>query len=363
MKSAWPNPRALELFGTDCPIVQAPMAGTVGADMVIAVCNAGGLGSLPCALLNDSQVRSEIEKIRAHTDRPFNTNFFCHTPETADPDRHAAWFDALSDYYDALGLKKSDLPTPPNRSPFDEAMCRVVEELKPDVVSFHFGLPDKSLLSRVKDSGCVVLSSATTVEEAKWLEENGADAVIAQGYEAGGHRGIFLSRDISTQSGTLSLLPQVVDAVSVPVIAAGGISDGRGIAAVFALGAAAAQIGTAYLFADESLISDVYRNALTNATESSTALTNVFSGRPARGLVNKVMMEIGPISDKAPEFPNAGAALGPLRAKAEQSGSGDFSSMWAGQSVQLGQPGGAEEITRRLVAQAEACLANLSPAV
>lgn len=239
-------------------------------------------------------------------------------------------------------------------------MCEVVEEQKPEVVSFHFGLPEPSLLRRVKASRCLVMSSATTVEEARWLEAQGCDAIIAQGYEAGGHRGMFLTDELSTQVGTLALVPQVVDAVTVPVIAAGGIADGRGIAAAFALGASGVQIGTAYLFTPESLISPLHRAALHAARDDETALTNVFSGRPARGLMNRIMREVGPMSDVAPVFPTAGNALAPLKAKAEAAGVSDFSALWSGQAASLGREMGARDLTRRLAGEALQRLALLA---
>lgn len=236
----------------------------------------------------------------------------------------------------------------------------MVEDLKPPVVSFHFGLPEESLLERVKATGAVVLSSATTASEARWLADKGCDAIIAQGAEAGGHRGMFLGEDIATQAGTFALVPQVVDAVDVPVIATGGIADGRGIAAAFALGASAVQIGTAYLFTPEATISELHRQALANASDDGTALTNLFSGRPARGLMNRVMREVGPISDKAPAFPTAGGALAPLKSEAEKGGSAGFSSLWSGQAAGLCQDMGAGELTRRLAEDARTRLAALT---
>jgi nitronate monooxygenase len=354
----WPKQQLCGLLGIDVPIIQAPMAGASGAEMAIAVSEAGGLGSMPCAMLDSVKASAEIGTIRQRTNKPINVNFFCHTPATPDPVRHAAWQDKLERYYTELGV---DAAAPPgaSRAPFDEAMCEVVEEHKPEVVSFHFGLPKKTLLDRVKACGSIVLSSATTVEEAIWLEANNCDVIIAQGYEAGGHRGLFLSEDISTQAGTFALVPQIVDAVNVPVIAAGGIADGRGIAAAFALGASGVQIGTAYLFTPESLISDLHRSALMNATDSTTALTNLFSGRPARGLVNRVMREVGPMLADAPPFPTAGAALAPLKAKAEASGLADFSSLWAGQAASLGSNLNARDLTLRLALDAQECISSL----
>ena len=336
------------------------MAGANGSAMVIAVSEAGGLGSLPCGMLDASEVRAEITAIRQRTTKPFNVNFFCHTPPEPDPDRDAAWKKRLAPYYAELGLDAAAPAPAVNRAPFDEAMCEVVEEHKPAVLSFHFGLPEQALVNRVKASGCLVLGSATTVEEARWLESHGCDAIIAQGYDAGGHRGMFLTDDIATQPGTFALVPQVVDAVQVPVIAAGAIADGRGIAAAFALGATGVLIGTAYLLTPESLITDIYRAALHAARDDQTALTNVFSGRPARGLMNRVMREVGPMSDRAPAYPTAGQALAPLKAKAEAAGSGDFSLLWSGQAASLGREIGAGDLTRELAADAEQRLKALA---
>lgn len=356
----WPDRRLLDLIGTELPVIQAPMAGSSGSAMAIAVSEAGGLGSLPCATLDAAKARTEIGVIRQHTTKPLNVNFFCHGPPKPNADRDAAWKDRLAAYYTELGLDASAATPAVSLAPFDGAMCEVVEDHKPEVVSFHFGLPEQALLSRVKASGCLVLSSATTVEEARWLEDHGADAIIAQGYEAGGHRGMFLTDDIATQPGTFALVPQVVDAVKVPVIAAGGIADGRGIAAAFALGAAGVQIGTAYLFTPESLITDLHRAALRAARDNQTALTNVFSGRPARGLVNRLMREVGPMSDRAPAFPTAGSALVPLQAKAEAAGASDFSALWSGQAASLGRDIGASDLTRQLAANAEQRLKALA---
>ena len=359
MSNMWPDRRLLDLLGIELPIIQAPMAGAGGSTLAIAVAEAGGLGSLPCAMLDATKVRAEVGVIRQRTAKPINLNFFCHQPAAPDPERAAAWKARLAPFYREFGLDEAADAPAVNRAPFDAAMCDIVEDCKPAVVSFHFGLPAKALLARVRAAGAVVLSSATTVEEARWLEANGCDVIIAQGYEAGGHRGMFLTDDIAGQAGTFALVPQVVDAVKLPVIAAGGIADGRGVSAAFALGASAAQIGTAYLFTPESLISDLHRAALRDARDDDTALTNVFSGRPARGLMNRVMREVGPMSDAAPSFPTAGGALAPLKAKAEAAGSSDFSSLWSGQAASLARETGAADLTRQLAEDAVRRLAAM----
>jgi nitronate monooxygenase len=329
----------MNFLGTELPVIQAPMAGYHVSPLAIAVSNAGGLGSLPCAALSKDVIRSELSALAAATKNPYNVNFFCHQPLAADAAREAAWRALLAPYYREFGIDPAKIPAGPGRAPFSAEAAELLEQFKPEVVSFHFGLPEKALLARVKATGAKVLSSATTVEEAKWLEANGADAVIAQGNEAGGHRGIFLGDDLSTQSGTFALLPQVVKAVKVPVIAAGGIADAKGVAAALALGATAVQVGTAFLLCPEATTSAVHRKALKEAREGQTALTNVFTGRPARGIVNRVMRELGCMNDKAPAFPMATSAIAPLRSAAEAKGIGDFSPLWSGQN-----PSGCREI-------------------
>ncbi|WP_198918999.1 NAD(P)H-dependent flavin oxidoreductase [Pseudomonas chlororaphis] len=350
--SQWPDTRILDLLGIELPIIQAPMAGATTTAMVIAAAQAGALGSLPCAMLSPEQIRQDVQSIRQATSAPLNLNFFCHQNPTPDPEREIRWKNALEPYYRELGAD-FEAPTPvSSRAPFDAVSCELVEELRPEIVSFHFGLPEPALLARVKATGAKVLSSASTVDEAIWLEQRGCDAIIAMGYEAGGHRAIFLSEDLNTQVGTMALVPQIVDAVQVPVIAAGGIGDARGIVAAFALGASAAQLGTAYLFTPEAKVSAAHHQALRTAKDSQTALTNLFTGRPARGIVNRVMREIGPISPLAPAFPLAGGALMPLRAKNEA----DFANLWAGQALRLGLELPAYELTRTLAEQALAKL-------
>jgi nitronate monooxygenase len=337
-------------LGIELPIIQAPMAGVQASALAIAVSSAGGLGSLPCALLGPDALRSELEAIRAATGRPVNVNFFCHKPPVPDPAREAAWRAALAPYYEEYNIDPGAIPAGPGRVPFNDEMAAVLEAFKPAVVSFHYGLPARDLVTRVKAWGAKILASATTVEEARWLESHGADAIVAQGIEAGGHRGIFLSADLNTQMGTFALVPQIVSHVHVPVIAAGGIADAKGVAAAMALGAAGVQVGTAYLLCPEATTSAVHRAALKHACARHTALTNVFTGRPARAIVNRVVREIGPMSAAAPAFPLAAAAIAPLRAKAESRGSSEFSPLWAGQNTTGCREIPAAELTRLLAA-------------
>jgi nitronate monooxygenase len=343
----WPDNRILDLLGVELPIIQAPMAGAVLSDMVVAVSEAGGLGSLPCALLSFEQARGELEAIRGKTSRPINVNFFCHQQPPDDPAREMRWRRRLDSYYIELGLDNNTDAPSSSRTPFDDKMCDLVARFHPGVVSFHFGLPEKNLLARVRKTGAKIISSATTIDEARWLEDQGCDAIIAQGYEAGGHSGMFLKRDVSTQIGTMALVPQVVDAVRVPVIAAGGIADARGIVAAFALGASAVQIGTAYLLCPEAKITAVHRQAL-KSKDNGTVVTNVFTGRPARAIVNRLIREVGPMFDDAPEFPLAAGALSPLRLKAETAGSSDFTPLWSGQAASLSQELPAARLTKLL---------------
>jgi nitronate monooxygenase len=353
----WPDTRILTLFGIDVPIIQAPMAGVSNAQLAIAVAQAGGLASLPCALLSVEQVRESVALFRKHTATALNLNFFCHAPPVHELRQAKAWEERFRPYATAFGLPPREAtPAAPGVYAFDDHYCSLVEEIGPQVVSFHFGLPEASLLERVHATGAKVLSSATTVAEARWLAARGCDAIIAMGTEAGGHRGTFLPGELHTQAGTLALVPQIADAVAVPVIAAGGIADGRGLAAALMLGASGAQIGSAYLLAAELQLAPVYREALQQARDDSTALTNIFTGRPARAIVNRIMREVGPLAADVPSFPLAGLPLGPLRAHSEAVGSDDFTALWCGQAAHLAQALPAGVITQRIAAQALAVM-------
>ena len=345
-----PTAALCALLGIDLPLIQAPMAGAQGSALALAVCEAGALGSLPCAMLGLDALRTELQALQAGARGAYNVNFFCHTSPEPDPAREAAWRATLGRFHADFGLDVAAAPPGAGRTPFNAEAAALLAQFRPPVVSFHFGLPAPQLLAQVKSWGAKVLSSATTVEEARWLVQHGADAVIAQGLEAGGHRGHFLSDDLTRQMGTFALLPQIVRAVDVPVIAAGGIADAAGVAAALALGAAGVQVGTAYLLCPEAHTSALHRAALQSEAARHTALTNVFTGRPARGIVNHVMRELGCIHPAAPAFPLATAAMAPLRAAAEAQGSGEFSPLWAGQNVSGCRAVGAAELTRRLVA-------------
>ena len=321
------------LFNIEKPIIQAPMAGVQDYRLAAAVSNAGGLGSLPCAMLGAEALREELKALDEATSKPYNLNFFAHTPPEPNPQQEANWQQALAPYYKEFGIDPASITAGPGRMPFNEESAAIVEEFRPSVVSFHFGLPKPELLERVKKAGAKVLSTATTVDEALWLEQHGADAIIAQGLEAGGHRGIFLTKDMTTQMGTFALLPQIVAAVKIPVIAAGGIATAEGVRAALDLGAVAAQIGTAFMLCPEATTKPLHREALKSPAARHTAITNLFSGGPARGIVNRVMRELGPVYDQAPAFPLATNAIAPLRAAGEAAGTGDFSPLWSGQNA------------------------------
>ena len=355
----WQDRRLLDLFGIEHPLLQAPMAGASSPQMCVAASEAGGLGSIAAAMLTPETLRADLQLVQQGTGRPIHVNFFVHKPPMEDAAREAGWRNRLASYYAELGLAPDAGKDGPKRAPFDAAMCEIILEYKPKVVSFHFGMPDSTLVRRVKDAGILVLSSATTAEEARWLEAHGCDAIIAQGAEAGGHRGMFLTDDVARQAGTMALVPQVVDAVKVPVIAAGGIGDGRGIVAALALGAAGAQVGTAFLLTPESRIGPLHRAALKQANDNSTTLTNIFTGRPARGIVNRYIREVGPMSADAPAFPLAAGASQPLRAAAEAKGSGDFTSLWSGQAPTLAREMPTAALMAKLVEETGAVLRRL----
>jgi len=348
----WPDDRILDLLGIEVPIIQAPMAGADSVALARAVSSAGGLGSLACALLSPEEVQEAALALREGMEKPFNLNFFCHAMAAPDLSAIEKWKSLLRPHYERWGLNIDTVPSTRLRMPFDEDTCAVVEGIAPKVVSFHFGLPAPALVERLRNRRIKILSSATSVLEAEWLASRGCDAIIVQGVEAGGHRGMFLETDLTTQTGLFALLPQVADQVPVPLIATGGIADGRGIVAAFALGASAVQLGTAYLFCPEASVPPLYRKALAEVADNGTALTNLFSGRPARGILNRYMRECGLVSDAALSFPYAATFVAPLRSASEKAGSVDYMQMWAGQAAKLAKPLGAEELTQKLATDA-----------
>jgi nitronate monooxygenase len=335
-------------LGLQAPLIQAPMAGVQNHRLAAAVCEAGGLGSLPAAMLSPEALEAELQALTRATSRAFNVNFFCHATPEPDEAVEAAWRQLLAPYYAEWGLDIQAIPSSPARVPFNHAMADVLQAFKPAVVSFHFGLPAPDLLDRVKSWGSLVLSSATTVAEAQWLQAHGADAVIAQGLEAGGHRGMFLSDDLDQQRGLSNLLPNIIAAVSIPVIAAGGLATAQDLANVRQVGACGAQVGSAYLCCHESTTSELHRKALLAPDAPETELTRLFTGRPARGLVNRLMRELGPLNPGAPAFPLATAALTPLRVAAEMRQQADFTPLWAGQNFKACRTVSATDLTRDL---------------
>ena len=345
----WPSRRFLDLVGTEHPIIQAPMANASGVDLCVAASEGGALGSLPCGMLSPDQVRDQVAQVRTRSNAPLNLNFLCH--DMPEPVEHSAWLERLRPYYEEFGI--GEPPPSPLRAPFDDAACAAVEELRPEVVSFHFGLPEQALFERVEATGAVVISTATTVEEARHLEGRGVDAIVAQGFEAGGHSGRFLPGDPAEALGLFALLPQVVDAVAVPVIAAGAIADGRAIAAAFTLGASAVQIGTAYLHCPECLLPDGHKHML---KERPTVRTTVYSGGLARAVKGRLVDELGPTPGEAPPYPLAGASTMPLFRAAMERGDFRLLPSLAGQGAPLGEAIPAAELTRRVAADALAIL-------
>ena len=347
-----------DLLGIELPIVQAPMAGVQDSALTVAVSNAGGLGSLPCAMLSADAISAELTAIKAQTSRPYNVNFFCHRPAQYDEARELAWRRTLQPLYAEHGIDPGSIVAGQGREPFNRAAAELIEEFVPPVVSFHFGLPDDELLARVVATGAKVLASATTVVEALWLESKGIDAIIAQGLEAGGHRGMFLNppgtadvplvAQLDSQIGTMALVRQLVQQVSLPVIAAGGIADAAGVAAAIDLGAVGVQVGTAYLLCPEAKTSNLHRAALSSDAATSTAITNLFTGRPARAIVNRLMRELGPRHRNLPDFPLPVAALAPLRSAAESLQLADFTPLWCGQNALGCKTVAAAELTREL---------------
>ena len=353
----WPDSRLLDLLQIEHAIIQAPMAGSTSPALAAAVSNGGGLGSLGCAMMDPGAVHEQVAQLRSKTNRAFNLNFFCHQPPAEDALKNARAVQLLQPLYDEYALGEVPAVQASN-FPFDEAMLEVMLELHPRVVSFHFGLPEAALLAALREAGIVVLSSATSAREARYLQTMGVDAVIAQGFEAGGHRGHFQTGYEASCIGTMALVPQIVDAVTIPVIAAGGIADGRGIAAALMLGASGVQLGTAFLSSDEASVADVYRQAIANASEEDTRMTRAFSGRPARGIRNRYIDALAAVDGELPDFPLMNTLTKPLRAASQSKGSGDLVSLWAGQALTLNRSMPAAQLLETLIVETGEALAR-----
>lgn len=342
-------------LGIAHPIIQAPMGGATTPELVAAVSNAGGLGSLGAPYMSPQQIREAIAEIRRRTEKPFNVNIFAGGYDDQDASVDPAPMIAiLARHHRALGLP------PPERidkveNPFP-AQFEVVLEARPPIFSFAFGVPNAKDIKRLKERDIRIMGTATTVEEAQILAAAGVDAIVTQGSEAGAHRGTFATSFERAMIGTLALVPQIVDSIGpdMPVIAAGGIMDGRGIVAAEALGASGVQMGTAFLTTDEAGIPDIYKVALTHAREDATAITRAFSGRPARGIGNAFLEEVAEAEAKGlkiPPFPLQNAMTRPMRNAAAKAGDGERLSLWAGQGVRLTRRLPAAELLRRLIAE------------
>lgn len=346
--AGWPDRRLCDLLGVEHPVIQAPMAGSSTPALAAAVAARGGVGSLGLALTPRDRAEAEIREAQAATNGALNLNFFCHKPAVVDPARGDRAAAALAPYYAEYGLDAPQAPQQPT-PPFNEDMLEMALAAGPRIASFHFGLPAPALLAPLKAAGIVILTSATSPAEAERLEAEGADAIIAQGWEAGGHRGVLDPAQGPGDVGTMALVPQIADRVSVPVIAAGGIADGRGIAAAFMLGASGVQMGTAFLRCPESAAHEVYRAALAEAEADRTGISAAFSGRPARGIVNRYMREMAGREADLPDFPLMNPLTGPLRAASARAGDGGFMSLWSGQGVGMTREAPAGELFDALV--------------
>ena len=353
----WPDRRLCKLLGIEHPIIQAPMAGSATPDLAVAVSNAGGLGSLGCGELPDDSARAVTGQVRAGTNRPFNLNFFVYPEPVTDARTLARTRQRLGPWYKESGLDEPVDVLPEKRPGFDEAKLELVLELQPPVVSFHFGVPNAQAIRALKDAGITLLSTATTVDEARYLVYAGVDAVIAQGWEAGGHRGSHKPTAPMDGVGTFALVPQIVDAVDTPVIAAGGIGDGRGIAAAFALGACGVQIGTGYLLCPEADTDRPRRKLLSSAKDIDTLVTDAFSGRSARAVKSRYAEEMERTREPLAAFPSMYALSGPLLSAANDT---DVSFHLYGQAAALSLALPAAELTRRLVDDALNTMKKLS---
>lgn len=335
------------------PLFQAPMAGgPTTPDLVAAVSNAGGLGNLGAAYLTPEQLRGAIQKIRELTDKPFGVNLFI--PEQPEESQEAVsqMIDYLNRYRVKLGIAPN--PSIPKFSESFEEQVQVLLEEQISVFSFTFGIPAHEVIQAMKKRGTVVIGTATTVEEAKHLDVAGVNAIVAQGSEAGGHRGAFLKNVSDSLIGTMALVPQIVDHVSIPVIASGGIMDGRGLVASLALGAAAVQMGTAFLACHESGAHEVYKQKILSSNEDCTEITRAYSGKPARGIRTSFMNDMHQYPGTIPTFPIQNALTRDIRQAAAKANDPEYMSLWAGQGFRLANDQSAAAIVKQTIEQADA---------
>ncbi|MEH6739107.1 MAG: nitronate monooxygenase [Sulfitobacter sp.] len=334
-----------EDIGATIPLIQAPMAGAQDEKLAIAIAQKGGIGSIACARLELNEISTSARQFRDQSSGPLNLNFFCHAVAPRDAQREAVWQKELSRYYteNALGF---DYPTDVALYAIDAETVDIICAIKPEVVSFHFGMPPKDFVDRIRATGSKIIASATTLKEALYLEEQGCDAVIAQGCEAGGHQGVFLPTENTTPLPMIELVTRCVVALNIPIIAAGGIADDKTIRAAMQAGAIGVQIGTRFLKTPESTIPSRHRALLDGQGVQETAITNVFTGRPARGFVTKLVQELGPMNPNVQTFPLAISAITHL--KTATKGSDDFVAMWAGQNWEIGQEKPAADVVDEL---------------
>ncbi|MBF9034809.1 2-nitropropane dioxygenase [Rhodobacterales bacterium HKCCE2091] len=351
----WPDTRLTTLFGTEHPIVQAPMLGSSGPLMAAEVSRAGALGSVPCGDLPADEVEARFDRLRQMTDRPVNLNFFVH-PGVEPTPVPAALAAALEPWRVRFGLDALPGRTAAAPAPFGPERAALVVRLRPEVVSFHFNLPGPAEIATLKRAGIVTMASAPTVADAMRIAAAGIDVVIAQGWEAGGHRGAPGRSAPGDGVGTIALVPQIVDAVDIPVIAAGGIADGRGIAATLTLGAAGVQIGTAFLRCPESEIGDDARQRLADATDTDTAFTTAFSGGTARGIRSAYSTDLARHVDEIPGFPAMYDLSNPLRAAAATAGDDGMAYQLYGQAAALARDVPAGDLVAALVRETRALL-------
>ncbi len=347
----WPKTDLTDLFGNEHPIIQAPMAGSTTVELVAAVSNAGGIGSMGYSKTSTEQIRDDVEKIRKLTDKPFNLNFFAHDTPVNKPDVIESTRERLKPFYSEVGLKEIPQNVSKPLLTFTEERLELLLEIKPLLVSFHFGLPGFDAIKSLKKAGSRILCSATTTAEAIALEQSGVDIVVAQGWEAGGHRGSFDVNHEDHGVGTLALVPQIVDAVKIPVVAAGGIADGRGIAAAFMLGACGVQMGTAFLSCPEVNVSDAHLEAIRISRDDDTRLTKAFSGRPARARQNNYIESMAAHRLPLPDFPTMYTLSDPLREASNDTL--DYRFLLYGQAAALNREMPAAELVQTLVTEAQ----------